>query len=105
RIRHSEESGSPIYNPTKVNVCHLLPKRKYKSVAADLENCVYLTIDEHTRMDKLIDCNDFTALEREFPNSWYEICGRVASVLNRTEEKGKLRTLWEEYLIEKGFID
>lgn len=101
--KKSEESDVAI-TATKANICHLLPKRKYKSVKTDLENVVYLTIDEHTLFDKLLDCNDFKSLEEQFPNCWYDVCDRASKVIKRCSENGKLKTLWTEYLTEKGFF-
>lgn len=103
RARKSEESNV-AFSATKANICHLLPKRRYKSVKADLENVVYLTIDEHTLFDHLLDCNDFEALEEKFPNCWYDVCSRASKVIRRTSENGKLKTLWTEYLTDKGFF-
>lgn len=101
RAKRSEQSGAPL-QPNRSNLCHLLPKRKYRSVGGDIENIVYLTIDEHTRFDHLIDCNDFETLEREFSNCWYDVCLRASNVIKRTKENGKLKTLWTEYLIKNG---
>lgn len=93
----SVETGTPLYMVNRTNLCHILPKRKYKSVALDRRNIIFLTTDEHTRFDYLLDCNDFQGLEKEFPNAWKVACERFIEMLPDVEETGKLRTLWEEY--------
>lgn len=102
--RFSEESGKPIPEPTVVNVCHIFPKRAYPSIAGDLENVVYLTWQEHHDFDKLLDQHDWSGLEREFPNCWYDVCVRAANLTRRVTERGKLRTLYEEYLERNKFL-
>lgn len=103
RAKKSEESQLALSSGT-ANICHLLPKRTYKSVESYLENVVYLTVDEHTLFDHLLDCNDFEELEKRFPNCWYDVCKRAVNVIKMSSENGKLKTLWTEYLEEKGFM-
>lgn len=98
RCTHSEEDGSPIYSPSRVNVAHLWYKRTYKSVQGNVGNYVYLTQDQHTRFDQLLDSNDFKQLEKEF-KCWGLIVERMKNLLPEVIENGKLKLLFEEYLI------
>lgn len=87
----SMASGERIMNPSKCNICHIFPKRYYKSIAADLNNCIYLTWEEHAKFDYLLDCMDFDKIKEEFPNTW-EIIRRKFVLLkpNIKETEGKL---------------
>ena len=96
----SEESGTLIYYPTRVNICHIFPKRTYKSVQANLDNHIFLTLDEHTRYDYLLDTFNFRALEKEFPKAWKITLQRVAKLLPFVEENKKLKIKFEEYLAQ-----
>jgi hypothetical protein len=96
--KKSDESGVPIYNATRANICHIFPKRTYKSVQANLDNHIFLTIDEHTRFDYLLDTLNFEQLEKEFKNSWQKVLFRVKKLLPLTHENGKLKIKFEEYL-------
>ena len=73
------------------NICHLYPKRKYKSVAEDNDNIIYLTADEHTRFDYLLDTMDFSRLLDEFINVWLLAARRMRDLAPRVEEDGKLK--------------
>ena len=64
--RSSEHSGTIIFFPTRANCCHLFDKARHPSVQGNLINCVYLTLDEHTRFDQLLFSHDFDKLEEEF---------------------------------------
>ncbi|MEN6292340.1 MAG: hypothetical protein ABFD07_10065, partial [Methanobacterium sp.] len=100
----SEESGTFIDEPTTANIAHLLPKRKqggFPSVQCHLDNCVYLTLSEHTRFDKLLDERDYKKLEQEFPNSWEIVCQRLRKLLNIALERNKMYFSLIEYLDEK----
>lgn len=94
----SEESGKPIYSPNRSNVCHIFPKRIYNSVATHLDNYVYLTLEEHTRFDYLLDTLNFEALELEFPKAWKIVISRVKKLVPHISENGKLKLKFEEYL-------
>lgn len=96
--KFSEEDGSPIYGATRANICHLFYKRTYKSVQANVNNFVYLTLDQHTRFDQLLDKNDFKALEKEF-KCWSIVAQRMKNLLPEVLEMGKMRMLFEEYLL------
>jgi hypothetical protein len=96
--KYSEEDGSPIYEATRANICHLFYKRTYKSVQANLNNFVYLTLEQHTRFDSLLDKNDFKALEKEF-KCWSIVVQRMKNLLPEVLEMGKMRMLFEDYLL------
>lgn len=98
--KYSEEDGTPIYEATRANICHLFYKRTYKSVQANLNNFVYLTLEQHTRFDQLLDKNDFKALEKEF-SCWGIVVQRMKNLLPEVLEMGKMRLLFEEYLLTK----
>jgi hypothetical protein len=97
RCKFSEESGKPINTPSRVNICHLWPKRIYKSVQSDVENCIYLTWEEHTRFDYLLDIYDFDTLAQEF-KCWEKVVERMEKLLPKIEEMGKLRHKFEAFL-------
>lgn len=97
-IRRSA-TGAYIPCPGVSNICHLYPKRKYKSVAEDNDNIIYLTADEHTRFDYLLDTMDFSRLLDEFGNVWLLAARRMRDLAPKVEEDGKLKTrllLWIE---------
>ena len=96
--KYSEEDESPIYEATRANICHLFYKRSYKSVQANLNNFVYLSLDQHTRFDNLLDKNDFKALEKEF-KCWGLVVQRMKNLLPEVLEMGKMRMLFEDYLL------
>jgi hypothetical protein len=88
KFKVSEESGQRIPYPTKVNICHLFPKRNHKSVESHDQNCIYLTWDEHTKLDSTyLDKHDFAGLEKGFPNSWKLIIRRMRIVRLGVTEK------------------
>lgn len=100
----SEESGKIITEPSATNICHLLPKRKeggFPSVQCNLENVVYLTWEEHTLFDKLLDSREYKKLEEKFPNSWEKICKRLKKLLSLCLERNKMYFSLKEYLDEK----
>jgi hypothetical protein len=96
--KFSEESGERIYSPNRSNICHIFPKRIYKSIDTFLDNYVYLTLDEHTRFDYLLDTLNFEALEAEFPKAWKIAISRVKKLIPHISENGKLKLKFEEYL-------
>lgn len=85
-------TGRPIYYPSVCNVCHILPKRWYKSIATDKDNIVFLTEDEHTRFDRFLDCLEFDKLENTFPIVWNRALSQIKLMLDegRIQEKGRL---------------
>lgn len=88
KFKVSEESGQRIPYPTKVNICHLFPKRNHKSVESHDQNCIYLTWDEHTKLDSTyLDKHNFAGLKEGFPNSWELIIRRMRIVRLGITEK------------------
>ena len=86
----SEESGTTIGYPTNINICHLFPKRTHKSVRGNLDNCIYLTWEEHSKLDnEYLDRYDFKGLEKSFPNSFKLIVERMRLVRLHITEKTK----------------
>lgn len=83
----SFESGKTIYNISRKNICHLLPKRTYKSVSSHDENFVLLTFEEHTRFDHLLDKFRFEDLANEFPKTLAKLILFVRKYQNILEEK------------------
>ena len=93
RCTSSEDSGIIIYNPTKANICHLLPKSNHPSVQANLENCIYLTFTEHERFDKLLFEHRFEDLEKEFETAWPIALQRIKKLLPLAENTKLTRAL------------
>ena len=94
--RQSENSGVFISEPTRVNICHLLPKRIYKSVKDNIDNCIYLTQDEHTRFDYLLDTLNLDKIHQEMPVAYKILFERLEKILPLVQEKGKLLFKLEE---------
>lgn len=95
---YSQESGNPIRYPSKANICHILFKRKqggFPSIAHDLDNCVFLTLEEHSRFDQLLDQAKFDVLEKEFPKVWN--CEKISVLLNKCIERNKFYFKLKEY--------
>ena len=85
-------TGRPINFPTAANICHILPKRTYKSVSMDEENIIFLTDEEHTRFDELIDRLEFEKLESEYGFVWKRAVRQVLSMESKEKikERGRL---------------
>ncbi len=96
----SEESGVSITAPTRANICHLFDKSRHPSLQGCLDNYVYLTLDEHTRFDKLLYDHEFKKLEVEYPNIWPEVVNRMENLLELCEEHTKFKIKFEEYLAQ-----
>lgn len=94
----SEESGRRISDPTRANICHLFDKSRHPSLQGCLDNYVYLTLDEHTRFDKLLYDHEFAKLELEFPKIWPEVVNRMHNLLELCKETTKFKMKFEEYL-------
>jgi hypothetical protein len=99
--RSSEHSGTIIFFPTRANCCHLFDKARHPSVQGNLINCVYLTLDEHTRFDQLLYSNEFDKLEEEFPNAWKSASGRMVLLLPEVKEETKFKNKFEEWIQSK----
>lgn len=101
RTTHSEHSGKPIQNPTKANICHIIPKANHPSLQDNLENCIILTFKEHERFDYLLFNLEFEKLEREFGTTWKNICQTIKKLLPLCEESTNLTRNLEKYLQDK----
>jgi len=99
--RSSEHSGTIIFFPTRANCCHLFDKARHPSVQGNLINCVYLTLDEHTRFDQLLYSNEFDKLEEEFPNAWKSASGRMVLLLPEVKEENKFKNKFEQWIQSK----
>jgi hypothetical protein len=99
--RSSEHSGTIIFFPTRANCCHLFDKARHPSVQGNLINCVYLTLNEHTRFDQLLYSNEFDKLEEEFPNAWASARGRMRLLLPVVKEETKFKNKFEEWIQSK----
>lgn len=94
----SIESGKPIGNIMAVNMAHIFPKERYKSLATNPRNIVILTWEEHTDFDNLLFKHDFNRLEIDFKNSWSKICEIIIELLPLCVENGKLKSALIKYL-------
>ena len=85
-------TGKAIHFPTVCNVCHILPKRIYKSVATCRDNIVFLHESEHTVFDMYLDRMEFDKLETEFPFVWKYAVKKVLDMESRgmIKERGRL---------------
>ena len=98
KFKVSEESGDSIPHPTKLNISHLFPKRNHKSVEAHEMNCIYLTWDEHTKLDnQYLDRLDFKGLEQAFPNSYQLIIERMRIVRATITEKTNMVEAFDKF--------
>lgn len=95
-----EESGTKIRMLSHWNMCHILPKRLYKSIATDRRNIVVLTLENHTKLDNSLDKMDLQKVEKDFPNSYPIMLQRVKEMLKdgSIKEQGKLRMKFEDIL-------
>lgn len=97
---YSFESGKKIYNVSRKNICHLLPKRTYKSVSTHIDNFVLLTYEEHTRFDNLLDKFRFIELADEFPRTFNKLKIFVKENEKIILENKKLKLEIIKYLTE-----
>ena len=98
KCTRSENSGVPICSPTKANICHLIDKGRHPSIMSNLDNAIYLTIDEHTRFDKLLFEHRFSDIEKEMPNAWMIALPRLAKIIPMCDENTKFINAITEYI-------
>ena len=92
RCSMSENSNEVIYSPNRSNICHIFPKSKYKSVRSLKENCVYLTLEEHTLFDNLLDRGKFDEIQEKFSEQFLEVLKeRINKILPLVEENGRVK--------------
>ena len=92
----SFETNRLIRKVDRRNICHLLPKRTYKSVESNQDNYVLLTFEEHTRFDHLLDLRRFEDIEKEFPKTYRRLLDFVTTyqdILEETKLKQELLSL------------
>lgn len=94
KIPYSYESGKKISEPSRLNIAHIFPKRNHKSVETNDFNVVYLTWQEHTTFDYLLDTHNFAEIEKRFPKTWK----LLKNVLPLVQERTKLVLAIENYL-------
>lgn len=85
----SQESKNQIYGISRFNICHIFPKRIYKSVSDDEMNIVFLTWEEHTLFDILLDNMEFDKIESKYPNVWKIILERFDYLDEKITEQDK----------------
>lgn len=98
RLSGISYTGRSIYEPSVCNICHILPKRIYKSVAKERMNIIFLTEDEHTLFDRYLDCLEFDELERVFGAVWELALRQVKNMYDEglIKENGRLLSAIEE---------
>lgn len=94
-----QETGQKINNLKNANICHIFPKRKYKSISRDKDNIIILTWQNHILLDTFLDAMDLESIKNLMPNSYEYIIAKAESLLPIIEERGKL------YFILKDTID
>ena len=99
RCSRSENSNEIIYSPNRSNICHIFPKSKYKSVRSVLDNCVYLTLEEHTLFDNLLDRGKYEEIQEKFSAQFLEVLkDRIGRVLPLVEEEGVVKQTLIKFL-------
>jgi hypothetical protein len=74
KCNSSEESFKEISEPTRANICHIFDKSRHPSLQDNLDNCIYLSLNEHQDFDRLLYNHQFSRLEVEFKNSFNKTC-------------------------------
>lgn len=103
RCTRSEESFKQISNPTRANVCHVFDKSRHPSLQDNLENCIYLTLNEHQDFDRLLYNHEFERLSIEFKNSFKKACIIANKLLPLCEESTNFTRELEKYLNGREF--
>lgn len=89
----SQLSAKYISTPTTANIAHILPKRKqggFPSISNHLENCIYLTIEEHSLYDSLMDKREFEKIKTIFGDKWSKMALTMEKLLKTATERNKL---------------
>lgn len=87
---YSFVSGTYISEIGTVNIAHIFPKEKYKSISKTPDNIVLMTWGEHTRFDELLSTHRYSTLEEEFEEKWLLICEMIKKLIPLAEETGSL---------------
>lgn len=51
KVSQCENCGKAIHSPNISNICHIIPKGKFKSVGSYLDNCLYMCLSCHSEYD------------------------------------------------------
>ncbi len=94
----SDESYKEISNPTRANICHIFDKARHPSLQDNLENCIYLTLNEHQDFDRLLYTHQFTRLEEDFKNSFNKACIIGNNLIYLCEESTVFSREFKKYL-------
>ena len=103
RCTRSEESFKQISEPTRANIAHLIDKGRHPSLQDNLDNCIYLTFNEHERYDSLLFSLRFADLEKEFKNSWDKSCEKYKRLLDKCAENTVFTRELKKYLDGREF--
>jgi len=103
RCTRSEESFIQISNPTRANICHIFDKSRHPSLEDNLENCIYLTLNEHQDFDRLLYNHEFEKLNIEFKNSFKKVCTLGKKLLPLCEESTIFTRELQKYLDGREF--
>jgi len=106
RCKKSDNSNKLISHPNRTNIAHILPKRKYKSVACNSSNVLFLTFEEHTNFDNWMDGANLEKLIENFSSQFFNILeerlAQLLPIIEENEEWGanarnlkKLINLWK----------
>lgn len=98
RCTSSEESYKEITAPTRANICHVFDKSRHPSLEDNLENCIYLTFEEHQDFDRLLYSHQFEKLEERFKNSFKKACIIAELLLPLCQESTVFTRAITEYL-------
>lgn len=98
RCKHSDESGNLITSPTRANICHIFDKARHSSLEDNLDNCIYLTFEEHQDFDRLLYSHQFEKLEEKFKNSFEKACIIVENLLPLCQENTVFTREFKKYL-------
>lgn len=98
RCTHSEEDGSYISEPSRLQICHIFSKSQHPSLQSNLDNVIYLQGAQHSILDNRLFKNEFEKLETELPNAWKIICERFIKLKPLCLENTRFVQKLSEYL-------
>lgn len=83
------ESGTVIKELKSSNVCHIFPKRIYKSIETNEDNIIILTAEMHSKLDMYLDNMDLGGLKENMPKSYQYILDKFAVLKDSIKETDK----------------
>lgn len=89
---YSDYKMTPINRPSRVNICHILPKREtngFPSMGEVDDNILYLTWQQHHNFDKWLDNREYDKLKKEMPEIYDILLERLPKLLEEAEERNK----------------